>query len=147
MFSRSMFLFVTPAFVVLNNVANVADAFTSSPAVSFRTPTTAVGSPRLQMSDDFVQETSEDTHERIQALVDNHPVLLFMKGSKLFPQVRSQSVSGHGLLQSRRREISPNVLSNLPLLFFFYKTFSAGSLILPLRFWNRSKLTSTRWMF
>lgn len=27
-----------------------------------------------------------DTKERIQALVDNHPILLFMKGSKLFPQ-------------------------------------------------------------
>jgi monothiol glutaredoxin len=26
------------------------------------------------------------TRERIQGLVDKHPVLLFMKGSKLFPQ-------------------------------------------------------------
>ena len=26
------------------------------------------------------------TKERIEALVENHPVLLFMKGSKLFPQ-------------------------------------------------------------
>ena len=31
-------------------------------------------------------ESSADTQERIQALVDEHPVLLFMKGSKLFPQ-------------------------------------------------------------
>ena len=29
---------------------------------------------------------SSDTQERIQKLVDEHPVLLFMKGSKLFPQ-------------------------------------------------------------
>jgi monothiol glutaredoxin len=36
--------------------------------------------------DTFLQETPEMTNERIQALVDNHPVLLFMKGSKLFPQ-------------------------------------------------------------
>ena len=36
--------------------------------------------------DDFGQETPEDTKERIQELVDNNPVLLFMKGSKLFPQ-------------------------------------------------------------
>ena len=36
------------------------------------------------MSDDFA--TADDPQERIQALVDNHPVLLFMKGSKLFPQ-------------------------------------------------------------
>jgi len=41
----------------------------------------------LNMSfDDFGQETPEDTKERIQALVDNNPVLLFMKGSQLFPQ-------------------------------------------------------------
>lgn len=38
------------------------------------------------MSDDFIQETPELTQERIEALVENHPVLLFMKGSKLFPQ-------------------------------------------------------------
>lgn len=35
---------------------------------------------------DFLQDTPENTKERLQALVDNHPVLLFMKGSKLFPQ-------------------------------------------------------------
>lgn len=40
----------------------------------------------LRMSDDFIQETPEMTQERIQEMVDNHPVLLFMKGSKLFPQ-------------------------------------------------------------
>lgn len=38
------------------------------------------------MSDDFLQESAEATQERIQSLVENHPVLLFMKGSKLFPQ-------------------------------------------------------------
>ena len=47
-------------------------------------------SSELFMSDfsgDFLQpETPEDTKERIQNLVDNNPVLLFMKGSKLFPQ-------------------------------------------------------------
>jgi monothiol glutaredoxin len=30
--------------------------------------------------------STEATKERIEALVENHPVLLFMKGSKLFPQ-------------------------------------------------------------
>eukprot|EP00804_Cyclotella_cryptica_P015689 CCRYP_018919-RA/>CCRYP_018919-RA protein AED:0.38 eAED:0.38 QI:235/1/1/1/0.5/0.33/3/230/149 len=30
--------------------------------------------------------SSDPTQERIQSLVDTHPVLLFMKGSKLFPQ-------------------------------------------------------------
>ena len=39
------------------------------------------------MSDeDFVQETPEQTQARIKELVDAHPVLLFMKGSKIFPQ-------------------------------------------------------------
>ena len=46
-------------------------------------PTTTTA---LSMSDDFIQETPEMTKERIEALIENHPVLLFMKGSKLFPQ-------------------------------------------------------------
>jgi len=33
--------------------------------------------------DDFMVDA---TQERIAALVEEHPVLLFMKGSKLFPQ-------------------------------------------------------------
>ncbi len=36
--------------------------------------------------DDFIQETPEQTKQRIQDLVDENPVLLFMKGSKIFPQ-------------------------------------------------------------
>ena len=40
----------------------------------------------LLMSDDFLHETRDNVHERIQELVDSHPLLLFMKGSKLFPQ-------------------------------------------------------------
>eukprot|EP00521_Asterionellopsis_glacialis_P005623 CAMPEP_0195270438 /NCGR_PEP_ID=MMETSP0706-20130129/14355_1 /TAXON_ID=33640 /ORGANISM="Asterionellopsis glacialis, Strain CCMP134" /LENGTH=177 /DNA_ID=CAMNT_0040325719 /DNA_START=27 /DNA_END=560 /DNA_ORIENTATION=- len=47
-------------------------------------------SPFLRMAaegeDDFVQETPENTQKRIQSLVDENPVMLFMKGSKLFPQ-------------------------------------------------------------
>lgn len=38
------------------------------------------------MSDDFLSESADDAQERIKALVEAHPVLLFMKGSKLFPQ-------------------------------------------------------------
>ena len=41
---------------------------------------------RMLMSDDFLQETPDSTKERIQMLVEEHDVLLFMKGSKLFPQ-------------------------------------------------------------
>ena len=44
----------------------------------------SASSTSLSMSDDFA--TADDPQERIQSLVDNHPVLLFMKGSKLFPQ-------------------------------------------------------------
>lgn len=51
-------------------------------ATSARTSST----PLFMSDDDFIQETPEMTKERIQALVDNHSVLLFMKGSKLFPQ-------------------------------------------------------------
>jgi len=35
---------------------------------------------------DFIQETPENTRVRIQTLVDANPVLLFMKGTKIFPQ-------------------------------------------------------------
>lgn len=42
---------------------------------------------KLAMSDDaFVPETEAATQERIKGLVEDHPVLLFMKGSKIFPQ-------------------------------------------------------------
>mmetsp|Transcript_15892 Transcript_15892/g.36646 ORF Transcript_15892/g.36646 Transcript_15892/m.36646 type:complete len:161 (+) Transcript_15892:91-573(+) len=66
-------------------VAQIACAFTTtSRAVA---PTQRASSTaRFMAFDDFGQETPEDTQERIQDLVDNHPVLLFMKGSKLFPQ-------------------------------------------------------------
>jgi monothiol glutaredoxin len=37
-------------------------------------------------ADDFIQESSDSVKARIQNLVDENPVLLFMKGSKLFPQ-------------------------------------------------------------
>jgi len=41
----------------------------------------------LKMSDaEYVQETTEQTQIRIKKLVDSYPVLLFMKGTKLFPQ-------------------------------------------------------------
>ena len=49
-----------------------------------------INSPSHQLfssfDEDFVQETPEQTRQRIQDLVDENPVLLFMKGSKIFPQ-------------------------------------------------------------
>jgi monothiol glutaredoxin len=38
------------------------------------------------MADDFLQETPDSTQNRIKSLVKEKPVLLFMKGNKLFPQ-------------------------------------------------------------
>ena len=38
------------------------------------------------MTDDFIQETQEATQNRIKEMVDENTVLLFMKGSKIFPQ-------------------------------------------------------------
>jgi monothiol glutaredoxin len=66
-------------------LAQVAVAFTA-PSASLQSSNLISSASPLFMSDDFVQETPEATKERIEALVENHPVLLFMKGSKLFPQ-------------------------------------------------------------
>jgi monothiol glutaredoxin len=46
----------------------------------------AASTTRLFLSDDFLEESADDVQEKIQALVESHSVLLFMKGSKLFPQ-------------------------------------------------------------
>ena len=71
--------------------ANVV-AFTAQPATAAflaqKGMTTRATTP-LQMSsfdDDFLQETPAMAQQRIQDLVDENPVLLFMKGSKIFPQ-------------------------------------------------------------
>jgi len=37
-------------------------------------------------ADEFVQETPEQAQKRISGLVEENPVLLFMKGTKIFPQ-------------------------------------------------------------
>jgi len=83
MFRAIVSLFLTVGFAVLTNECH---AFVPRTNLAFSVRSVDVGGSRLMMSDDFLQETPEDTKERIQALVDNHPVLLFMKGSKLFPQ-------------------------------------------------------------
>ena len=64
-------------------VASLSQSFSLAPPVP---AVSTVRSTALRMSDDFLQETPEGTRERIQCLVDENPVLLFMKGSKLFPQ-------------------------------------------------------------
>lgn len=71
------------ALLVAASVAFACQAFAPAPAVGVVQRNK--NSP-LFMADEFIQETPADTQERIQALVDNHPVLLFMKGNQLFPQ-------------------------------------------------------------
>mmetsp|Transcript_53795 Transcript_53795/g.64910 ORF Transcript_53795/g.64910 Transcript_53795/m.64910 type:complete len:169 (-) Transcript_53795:256-762(-) len=78
-------------------------ATTATTGCAFTVPSTTFGSKsvsitsvnsassystRLNLSSDgdFIQETPEVTRGRIQKLVDDNPVLLFMKGTKIFPQ-------------------------------------------------------------
>jgi monothiol glutaredoxin len=67
-------------------VSKGGNAFVS-PNVGICSAATArvITSSSLSMSDG-ISSGSSSTQERIQALVDKYPVLLFMKGSKLFPQ-------------------------------------------------------------
>mmetsp|Transcript_29523 Transcript_29523/g.45063 ORF Transcript_29523/g.45063 Transcript_29523/m.45063 type:complete len:163 (-) Transcript_29523:201-689(-) len=68
-------------------VIGTSNAFT---APSFGISAKKVSTTHLTMSDDFaedfIQEGPDQTQTRIQGLVDDNPVLLFMKGSKIFPQ-------------------------------------------------------------
>jgi monothiol glutaredoxin len=68
--------FVTPTPVAASGL---------SKTISVPTTTTS-SSTRLFLSDDFLQQSPQDTRERIESLVEAHPVLLFMKGTQLFPQ-------------------------------------------------------------
>jgi len=79
--SRSTLLFA----VIACALVAATSAFTTATR-SLSSPAAASTTARSMSFDDFGQETPEDTKERIQALVENNPVLLFMKGSKLFPQ-------------------------------------------------------------
>ena len=82
-----MFRSLMSIVAVLALTCQVSTAFApifSSNLVATSTRTSST--PLFMSDDDFIQETPEMTKERIQALVDNHSVLLFMKGSKLFPQ-------------------------------------------------------------
>lgn len=81
-----MFRSFLATLVVASFVVNFAHGFVT-PLVSFGVaPATSSLAMSSDMSDDFLQETPSAAQERIQDLVDAHPVLLFMKGSKIFPQ-------------------------------------------------------------
>ena len=63
--------------------------FGSKPISTTNVKSASVFPTQLNLSSDggdFVQETAEVTRGRIQKLVDDNPVLLFMKGTKIFPQ-------------------------------------------------------------
>mmetsp|Transcript_22711 Transcript_22711/g.63387 ORF Transcript_22711/g.63387 Transcript_22711/m.63387 type:complete len:164 (-) Transcript_22711:367-858(-) len=82
---RNLLSVVALAFLS-SNLMGGAEAFAPHRMVSAASTTATTTTSALAMSDDFLQETPEITKERIEALVESHPVLLFMKGSKLFPQ-------------------------------------------------------------
>ena len=77
------------AFLVASSVLVASEAFTPrSPfGVYVRNkPVDTMISMSSDFAGDFIQESPELTRARIQDLVQEKPVLLFMKGSKLFPQ-------------------------------------------------------------
>jgi hypothetical protein len=66
-----------------------SSAFAPSAHGIVKSINTAEAATHLAMSsfdDEFIQETPAQTQQRIKDLVEEHPVLLFMKGSKIFPQ-------------------------------------------------------------
>ena len=83
MYSSTSFMFL------MCSLLAVGTAFVPSKGASFLSRTAAVDygvESKIFMSEEFVPETEEATQARIQKLVDDNPVLLFMKGSKIFPQ-------------------------------------------------------------
>jgi len=82
---RSTILFA--ASLLVSSYAPCALAFAPSSASSVaisRSNYNVAKVSTLKMADDDV--LSSPTNDKIQSLVDDNPVLLFMKGSKLFPQ-------------------------------------------------------------
>jgi hypothetical protein len=78
------------ALSVLLLTALSADAFVGRRTVSFGMVAKITSSSpivsHMSFDDSFPVSIPSATQERIQSLVDEYPVLLFMKGSKLFPQ-------------------------------------------------------------
>ena len=75
--------------ILSSSTCAVAFAPTASSAVqrsTLNSDARSVAVAPLQMSDGDDFGLSSATKDKIQSLVDDNPVLLFMKGSKLFPQ-------------------------------------------------------------
>jgi monothiol glutaredoxin len=70
--------------------ASCTTAFVAPAAASLTTTQqqqrTSIITPLQMSEEDDSASSSSPTQQRIQTLVDDNPVLLFMKGSKLFPQ-------------------------------------------------------------
>jgi monothiol glutaredoxin len=80
-----MCLYALFLFVIFNFISS--QAFTSFPVLNSNSITDVVQRRNgLFMADEFLYQSPESTKERIEALVESHPVLLFMKGTQLFPQ-------------------------------------------------------------
>lgn len=76
---------------ILAGLAFLATSAAFVPSTPFRATSIELANVKVSpvvvfMSDDFLEEGSSAITEKIEALVEKHPVLLFMKGSKLFPQ-------------------------------------------------------------
>jgi monothiol glutaredoxin len=74
---------ISTSFGVVSNTRSMAATSASASSTSKKHNSNI---PLRMSSDEFIQETPAGAQERVGALVENHPVLLFMKGSKLFPQ-------------------------------------------------------------
>ena len=67
--------------VVVCAAAQITSAFTTSSSASIvrSTPSSTTATFMSFSPDEFTQETPENTKQRIQELVDNNPVVVFMK--------------------------------------------------------------------
>jgi len=61
---------------------------------------------------DYEPETATTTQARIQALVSEHPVLLFMKGNKMFPQCGFSNTAVQILQVRRAKRYASSVAKN-----------------------------------
>ena len=85
-------------------------------------PTATATATHLQMSadfgDDFLQDTPDIAQERIKDLIDEHSVVLFMKGSKIFPQCGFSNTATQ-ILQSFKIEFHTGAFTFCFVLFYF----------------------------
>ena len=101
-----MYVTLTSFFTVICIIIST-NAFTLNTNVHHRSVATlnnnlSFPKPLTTLKNDLTQETPETTRERIAELISQNPVLLFMKGSKLFPQcgfsnTATQIINSYGI--------------------------------------------------